>query len=705
MEQAYLALRSHWRSMVDIGLRSKQPFQQDADECMRFFNGPYDFLYGLSEGSQRGDFLYVGMKRLPRPSMVMTVNKVAEGVQLFGPSLYHRNPICKVNPRVPPEIPVEAFGLGDMQNNPQAQQIMQSIQSQMGQMQLRDTVRSILLESYLKYIPTVINLKESSRDAIDEAIIKGMGILWARMEKTAGGRKYPLLEWDTVDNLLIDPDHETLENARWIMRRFVKPVWEVEAERGLPPDTLRGNFESNSMSAAVQAVGNEWKKRTGKTSDLLIYYGIWSKMGMGGLLRGISKTAAEADKYGQYVYVEVCDNYNYFLNVPKEIWGNDEEVRRRVQWETPFWCDVPTSNGWPFTRFAFHKVPRSVWPMSHFRPGLGELKFINWGYSFLVSAIQKRCRDFIAVSKTLDEETKMKILEGNDLELIEISGQLGLPLDQVVSFIRHPDFQDGIFKVIQAVEVNFEKRVGLNELMYGMQQRQDRSATESKSKANFVNIRPDDMANTVEDSMSDAFRKLALMSRWHLNGQDIGAVYGPVIGQLWSEYVETAEIEELIHQLEYRIEAGSTRKPNQLKDSDDADQLMQNLMPILSQVATATGNVDPVNALIQFWGKAHDMDVTKMLLPPPPPPAPPAPDPPKISVSLKGEDVLALGLGPAIQTDFGVPPTQQGTPNPQLQDMLNKQASHEQDMTHADQRHKLAMKQAKEKAASNGSAK
>lgn len=625
MEEAYRVLKAAWRGMTENAIRAKNSFQLDADECMKFFNGPYDFLYGLSEGPQRGDFLYVGLKRLPRPSICATWNKVAEGVQLFGPSLYFQNPVCKVNPRKAPEIPQQFFGdLNDPMVLQQVAPMIQEIDTQ----KTTDLIRSILLDGYLNYLPTAMNLKESSRDAIDEAIIKGGGLLWSKMDHPAGGRKMPILEYDTIDNLLIDPDHDSIKEARWVARRFCKPVWEVEAERGLEPGTLKGNYESLQMSSASRATNDIYRKQLGKTNDLLVYWGIWSKMGMGGLLRGISEDAAEADRYGQYVYVEICDSYEYFLNVPEAIWENDEEVRRRVQWETPFWCDVPTSNGWPFTMFAFHKVPRKIWPMSHFRPGMGQLKFINWGYSFLISGIQKRSRDFIAIAKAAGDELKQSILEGDDLTLLELEGNLGGSIDQVVKFLQHPDFQEGIFKVIQAVELSWEKSTGVNELLYGMQKTEPRSAAESTQKANFATIRPDDMASCVEDAMTDAFRKLALMARWHESGQDIALIFGQTIGQLWSAHVESADIEQILHQLEVRIEAGSTRKPNKAKDVDDAKALVTQLFAPLFQFAQATGQVDPVNALIAFMGKAMDVDLTAMLIQPPMTPPPPAPGQP-----------------------------------------------------------------------------
>jgi len=692
-DAAFLACRTAWKHLVELAIKSKREFQADADECMRFFNGPYDFLYGMSDSPQRGDFLYVGKRNVSRPNICLTINKAAELVQLFGPNLYHKNPSCKVNARTAPQLPPELFG---DPNDPNIQAQVQPIMQQLSQQMQKDAIRAILLSGMLNYLPDAMGLKTDSRAAIDETIIKGAGFLFARMDNPAGGRKMAILEYETADNVLFDPDAEVQRNAKVAFRRFVKPVWEVEAQHGLPHGTLKANYESYVQYAAVEAAGDQYRRKQGKTNDLLVYWGCWSKMGIGGLLKGISPDAAELDRYGQYVYVEVCDSYNYFLNVPPEIWDNDQEVRRRLQWETPFWCDIPGSNGWPFTMFKFHEVPRQIWPMSHLRPAMGELKAINWLYSFIVSGMQKRSRDFMVVPKSMDDETKDKILEGDDLTLIELSQNLGVPVDQLVAFIQHPSMPEWIFKVLQTLEVSFEKRTGLSELMYGMQQTQDRSATETKTKENFVNVRPDDMAEKVEEAMTDAFRKLALMLRWHYKGADVAQIFGPIIGQLWTQFVETADIEELLHSLEYRIEAGSTRKPNKQKDQQDAKDCLQTMMPVISQLATS-GAIEPYNALITFWANAFDIDVNGFLLPKPPEPPPPHPEPPKVTVSLKGEDVLALGLDKSIRLDFGEQGPAPDTLNPLAQEMMQAEATHKQDQRHADEKHKLDQKHAKEK--------
>ena len=568
METAFQALKAVWRKNIDHGIRAREPFIKDAEECMRFFDGPYGFMYG--QGDKSGSFIYTGAKRIPRPSILVTINKVAEGVQLFGPSLYNRNPICNVNPRQPPVIPLDVFG--DM-SNPQVQQQVQPILANLNQQKMRDAVRAALLGGYLNYLPTAIGLKNESRMVIDETMIKGGGALWPRIANPAGGSKTPILEFTPINDLLIDPDYQRLSEARWIARRFCKPIWEVEVEHGMEPGTLKGTHLSSQWESATETM----RKKEGKSNDLLVYFGIWSKMGMGGLLKGVSNDAYEVDQYGQYVYVEICDSYPYFLNVPQSLWDNDEyrddpfvkerideEIRRRVQWETPFWCDVPSTDGWPFELLAFHKNPDKLWPVGHFKPGLGLLQFINWGYSFLISGIQKRSRDFIAIAKSQAEEIKEKILEGDDLTLLEISSLNG-NIDNFCKFLQHPTMNEDSYRVLEDVMKEWEKSSGVTELMYGMQATQDRSAEATKVKQGNINIRPDDMANTVEDWMTNCFRKLALMGRWHMTGQDIGKIFGPVIGQLWDQYVATADIDEITNQLEYRIESGSAAQAEQVE--------------------------------------------------------------------------------------------------------------------------------------------
>jgi hypothetical protein len=512
---------------------------------------------------------------------------------------------------------------------PEVQQLSMLLIQQSEQGRWIDQARAGLLEHYLNYTPTALNLQDHARAMITEALIKGMGTLWTEVYMPRGSsRKMVGSFFDTVDNLVIDPDAESLQDAQWVARRCVHPVWEVEREYGLRPGSIRGSVESIGRAAEVDSHGDgDYHRKRGMTNDLLVYWKIYSKMGIGGRMSGLKldeTTKAMMELFGDYCYLVICEEQPYPLNLPPEFLEaatSDQEVMARANWPSPHWAE----GGWPFCELRFHSKPRQVWPISHIKPGMGELMFINWVFSFLTSKIRVSSRDFIAVAKSAGEEIKNAITHGQDYTLIEIERSHGT-VSEVVQFLQHPAFNGEIYNVLEAVMELFDKRVGLSELVYGMSSRQMRSASEAQLKSDQIQIRPDDMAQKTEVSMTQAARNEALAARWHLKAYDVEDVLGPEGSFWWSHLVESAEPEKIIHQLEYRIEAGSARKPNRAKESEDANNAMQMLFQPLFQYSMSSGNVSPVNALIRKWAKAMDMDADPLLISPPLPPPPVAPE-------------------------------------------------------------------------------
>jgi hypothetical protein len=643
----------------------RQRFGIDAEEGMRFFNGPYDFLYrrnyatgasppwGVDGLGDEDDYF--------APSFRATLNKVAEGVQIFGPVLYHKNPIRQVNPRQHPVLPPEVWGAP---TDPYAQ--LQSSQAQLQEDQAGaiTKARAILLSYYLNYTPNELDLKTHARRAIDEAIIKGCGVLWSELY-TPPGSSFRLSGsfCDSIDNLQVDPDVEAWEDAKWIARRCTHPVWQVEAEYGLPAGSLKGAAESSSRQAEINIQPDgDYQRRRGVTNDLLTYWKIYSKMGVGGLLSGAPASLRDVlAQFGDYAYLVVVEGVPYPLNLPPAVLdkagpGAVEDVLRRLDWPTPFWAD----DEWPVTRILFHEVPRSVWPMSHFKPALGELKFLNWAYSFMAGKMRITCRDFISMQKALGEEIKTAILHGRDLTLLEIENSHG-SVGDVVQFLQHPPMNADIFKVVQEIAQNFEKSTGLTELMYGVTADQMRSAEEANVKGSQLQVRPDDMANRVEDAMTAVARKEAIAARWHLRPEELVPIMGPVAAAAWEKYVHSAQLGEIVRELDFTIAAGSSRKPNKARDAQNMNQAMNQLFTPLMGFAQSTGQTGPVNALITEWGKALDLDPKPFLLPEPPPPppqggggGPPPPAPP------------AGAGGPAVAAPPPPLPKGQGGPLPPL---------------------------------------
>lgn len=637
-------LVSLWNEKIDIAKKHKKKvFGDDADMCLRYYEGNNDEFFSKMKGAsglKTDDDLGVD------PSFRMSVNKTAELVQLFGPGLYFRNPIRLVRPReqppidpmmfMPPPDPMMMGQMDPMMLQQMQQMMMQQIaQQQMQTQQIRQS-RAALMESYLNYTPNELNLKFHSRRGIDEALIKGRGIAWSEVyRRPQSPRAMVGSFFDTVDNLYIDPDAETLEDAQWIARKCEHPVWMVEDEYQLPRGTLKkGGYESFASSAAVNVSQEKDKKRNdGSSNDMFCYYKVWTRMGIGDKLSGGDKRniAAQAEdvlsQFGEYVYLVVAPGINFFLNLPPYLMEApmDEAVAGAIQqslsWPTPFWKD----GEWPFTELDFHFMPRNPWGGAHLKFAMGELQFIDLMMSSLAGKVRTTMRDFIVLLESVDEETRDAILKGKDLTVIPLKGSQHKNINEVIQFLQHPAFNKDPLVVIDRVVKMFEERTGISEMLAtGQTEHQFRSAQEAAVKDQFTRIRPDDMANQVEDWQSRLARKEAIAARMHLKGQDIGPVMGgQMYGQLWDQLIASVPLEELMDELDYRIEASSAQKPNLARDSQYMTALGQALLPIFQAFAMQTGQVGPLNNFIIDMAKTFQLDGTKYTVQPPPPPMPP----------------------------------------------------------------------------------
>jgi hypothetical protein len=641
---------------------------------MNFFDGHGDWFW-KTDG--RSDKSY---SKLSPPSFRMCLNKAFEAVKLFGSVIYHRNPVRTVTPRTFPAVPPQALGIdpsqppqmdpmtGQPMPDPMLQQYMQaSNQIDMIEEQRRTVAQ--LIEAYLNYTPVELNLKEHSRKAVDEGIIKGMGVWWTELVElpaTEDGQTFGLIGsfYDSCDNLLMDPDADEQEDILWCARRCVHPVDEVAAQYGLSKEDLKGHLESFVARSQEEDRDYKTKKQNGKTNDLIVYWKIWSKTGFGHTLKGFPKEfSGMFDALGQNCYVVVAEGVDFPLNVPKEIaleqpdeTGLPNSMFTKSRWPIPFYADI---NGWPFTPLQFHRKPGYIWPISHLKPGLSELKFLNWAMSFLAGRIMVSCKTMVGVAKAAGDDIKDQILkhEESGFSLVELSETLGRSVTDIVSVFQMPNVPQDIWTIMQAVSEMFDKRVGLTELVYGMTRNQFRSAAEAQVKSEQISVRPDDMANVLEDAMSCLSRKEALAARWLLQPQDVAPILGPIGAQVWQTLVQEIDVHGLAREFDYRIEAGSARKPNKAGRVEQMNLAMQNLGPIL-QGLIPMGQVGPMNALLSDWCKSLDLDPKPYMIPEPPPPPPPGP--------LPGPPAGDGGIQPE-EGGGGAPPPEPQQMPPELQ--------------------------------------
>ncbi len=635
-EDALRSLATGWLKKIELSLKHKRPFTEDGREAMSFFDGPHNWFW--KDTYARHEYGY--NRTIAPPAFRMQVNRVFEAVKLFGSVIYHRNPVRTVTPAKYPFVSPEVVGVVDEQSMMAYQQ---AAQDTIQRTEIRK-IAALLMERYLNYTPNELDLKTHSRRVVDEAIIKGMGVWWTEMVTLPGSDIGVIGSFaDSVDNFTMDPDATEIEDITWCARRCTHPIDVVARQYGLDRDQLKGHLDG---AKPIDGEGDNqifteedqtYKgRKAGKSNELVTYWKIWSKTGLGDRLKDTPKELVGTfDAVGDNCYIVVCEGIPHPLNMPPsaleeqvdEATGMPPGLFRAVQWPIPFWAEA---NGWPFVALDFHRKPGYVWPISHIKPGIGELRFLNFAMSFIAQRVATSCETLLGVSKAADQDIKDQILSQSEkgFKVVEISETLGRSVNDLISVFQLPEVSPELWRIVDAVAQQFDKRVGLTELAYAMTSSQIRSATEANVKAEQLSVRPDDMANRLEDAMSLLARREALAARWLLRPQDVDSIVGPLGAAAWAQHIASMDPATVAREFEYRVEAGSARKPNKATRVEQMQAALQTLGPIL-QGLVPMGMVDPLNALISDWADSLDIDAKPYLLPPPPPPPPP-PGPPGI---------------------------------------------------------------------------
>ena len=502
-----------------------------------------------------------------------------------------------------------------------AQQMFQQAQMEAKFRKMTDGTRAELMQKWLNYTPNEQpggGLATHAEMAITEALVKGRGVLWVQ-PYTQPSSKMNITGsfYDSVDNLFIDPDAETLVDAKWIAKREVHPVWKVERDYGLKPGTLEDKANLESAESQGERLGDDMAslhRQQGKTFDLIVHWKIWSKGGVGARLPGVNTDLKDQfDKtVGDYAYLCIAANVSWPLNAPPEKFkeASSEEVQKMFAWPVEYWKD----DRWPCALLDFYPKPKSLWPIAPLAPGLGELAFMNVVISHMANRIWSSSRDFIAVLKSAEDEVTKAIKKGEDLAIIPLN-EVHQDIKRVVSFLQQPQANYDIWRILEQVMHLFERRTGLTELLSGMTTTQSRSAEDSATKKEQMSIRPDHMSGKVENWMSEVAKMEKFCARWFVEPRDVVQLFGNSGAQLWHRLITSQPAEAVLRELDATVEANSARKPNKMRETQNIQQAMQVIFPILEKHADVTTDTEPLNKLLEIWGKATDFEVDGLLAP------------------------------------------------------------------------------------------
>jgi hypothetical protein len=479
MPDATLAQGKILKRCIDAGKTARKRFMETGREIARYaYAKDHDFDYQKIPG---------------KISFKAKVGKTGEAVAIFGPALYQRNPHRLVTSR------------------PWANE--------------RTQARNRVMQDYLNYTPNETDHFTHARRAVDEAIIYGRGVLWTGLHPRTG---LVCSQYDSVRNLVVDPDAVIWEDVRWIARRRDRPRDELIAELERYPDAAQAIEMVKKLPEATKRPSDgdsatEWDKRD-FGGDMVCYWEFYSIVPLNVFKGG--KGVPPDENAGPRKYL-VTDDGKYL---------------HACDWEIPFY----EFDSWPMSPLDFYANPDSIWSVSPLEPGLGYQRAINWTVSTMIGKYRFTNRTLMAHLKQngqgLSQANKDKVMSAfaNDFDMleIEVKGEVRKLSEFLETFTFSQDYVQAGVQMLNLLESYFEKATGLYSFLYsGEGERQSRSAMEAQVKDRNSRSRVEDMRESVARWESMVARKEAFAARFLLQPQDIADLLGPEAGQAWGTLI------------------------------------------------------------------------------------------------------------------------------------------------------------------------
>jgi len=269
------AIENLWLGQIERAKKvKKRQFGETAERAWKYYgDSNHNFLY--LENAQKAD-----EGRISLPLYPITCNLTAEYVRMMLPYIHNKAPARRVSPRPWP---------------------LSFIMPQPPEQYQANFFVASALQYMVGYTPDRHDLRSQCRSSVTESLVKGRGVCWHEFEHGLPGSFF-----DSVDNLLIDPNSEQLRHAAFAVRIRRRPVWAVAEEFGIEREKIRGSYTSYQKQARDQwEVATVTGDATGdpnkdKTADVVTYYEVYSRMGAGHKFVGVADvnwmvTSAEGD--------------------------------------------------------------------------------------------------------------------------------------------------------------------------------------------------------------------------------------------------------------------------------------------------------------------------------------------------------------------------------------------------------------------------
>jgi hypothetical protein len=586
---------------------------------------------------------YLGKSYMPLPSELLAtgygsgspelplervthLNKTREYMQIMVPYIHEKVPNRLVAPRHVAISPAMREFAGDRPRQ-------------------NTVIASDELMSVLNYTADAFGLASSTRKVAYDFLSTGRGV-WRHVRSETSSGEFVTSQYENSMNVIFDPDATSIEDAGYIMLFRRESVVNFANYWGLDPDEVRGNASSQLNRVSSSDFNNlrthdrhmgENSRETQENYDVIEYYEVFSRIGLGHKLKGASdevKVVASAmEDLDDHVYLCIADGYDWPVNLPPPTVIDPElheEIKLRLAWPVELFGD--TENPWPFSFVDAIPGEDNPYPVPPLEAAMPLQVFMDLAYAWTMERGKTAGRVVGIGDESIPEVVQKGLVDGFDQEII-FAKMNNKDIKTLFQLVEFPAVPNGLPEILSLVKQAWVESTGLEPLMYGGGgMPQMRSAEEAAVRDAKVTSRPDDMAAEFQRAHSRVAAKEGAGLRLYTKPEavapifeeppiniledgtvDAASVWHSPLTTAWAWFVNTNNPYLAASEFRYTIEAGHGLRRNKAQQIQNTQMLVNMLLPAFIQMISQ-GIAEPYNNLIQLLGKTYELPLETLML-------------------------------------------------------------------------------------------
>lgn len=342
-------------------------------------------------------------------------------------------------------------------------------------------------------------------------------------------------------DVFVDPDANSMDEARWIAHRYLVPVKVAKAKEEWDAKARR-ELKATRMSDARDE------------ADIF------------------ENTQSRSDESGFVVVYEMYDLIDETLCVVAE------NGKRYLVPPT----DSPFPGGHPFVFVPNYTVPERFYPIGDVETVWGlQLELASTRTAMINDRKRGRRVNFVR-STALSPEAMSELRSGRDNVLLDVLEDR--PFGEVFAQLSSQGLQPEWYQQSQMIQQDIDIVTGISEYARGAMPELRRTATEAALIQDNANARSADKLYKVEQAMARVAERMIQLSQEFMEIEDVARVVSEDMTVAWVPY----DRESLKGDFVFEVEAGSTQPQNETFRRQSAMQLMDAMSPL-----AAAGIVNP----------------------------------------------------------------------------------------------------------------